>query len=54
VRDLILGLLVCAAWIFLQFGTARPSGWIRLLLILGVGLVIRGIVVRTPGKSAAS
>jgi hypothetical protein len=50
VRDLILGLLLIAAWLVLQFGTASPSGWIHLLLIAGVGLLIRGITLASPGE----
>ena len=52
-RDLILGTLIIAAWLVLQFGTVSPTGWIHLLLIAGVGLVIRGITLSTPGNGQA-
>lgn len=46
-RDLILGLLIIAAWLVLQFGVQPATGWIHVLLIAGVGLVIRGITLGT-------
>lgn len=49
-RDLILGVLLILAWLVLQFGTAAPTGWIHLLLIAGVGLIIRGIILSSRGE----
>lgn len=44
--ELLIGALLLAAWLVLQFGTTIASGWIHLALIAGVILVIRGIALR--------
>ncbi len=47
--QLLLGLVILAAWAAVVYGLQPASGWIHLLLIGGVILVIRGIVLRDPG-----
>lgn len=41
--ELTVGAVALILWGLLQFGLAPHTGWIHLCLILGVGLVIRGI-----------
>ena len=49
-RELVVGLLLLVAWGVLQFAVQPSTGWFHLLLIAGVGLVIRGIVVRDSSR----
>ncbi len=52
-RELVVGLLLLVGWAVLQFSVQPATGWIHLLLIAGVGLVIRGIALRdADGPSA--
>jgi hypothetical protein len=44
-RDLVIGLLILAAWAVLQFAVQPETGWIHVGLIVGVIMVIRGIVL---------
>ena len=44
-RDLILGGILIASWIVLQFVVQSTSGFIHVALGAGVILIIRGIVV---------
>jgi uncharacterized membrane protein len=48
-RDFILGILLLAVWVVLQFGVQSTSGWIHIALGAGVVLVIRGIAVSKWG-----
>ena len=48
-RDFILGLLLLAIWIVLQFLVHSTSGFIHIALAAGVVLVIRGIALSKWG-----
>jgi hypothetical protein len=49
--DLIAGLLLLAAWAFLQYSVQPATGWIHVALAAGVLGIIRGIVRLSPGTS---
>lgn len=51
-RDLVIGLVLLAVWLVLQYGTSIATGWIHVVLIAGVIQVIRGIALRDEGASA--
>lgn len=44
--ELLAGLALILVWLVLQFAAGLATGWIHLLLIVGVVLVIRGVVGR--------
>ena len=43
-RYFLLALVVLMLWAVLAFGMALPTGWVHLLLALGVVLIAIGIV----------
>ena len=45
-RDIAIGIILLAAWGYLQFVVQPVTGWIHLLLIAGVLFLIHGIAVR--------
>lgn len=47
--DLLVGLVLVAAWIILQFVVRPATGWIHLALGAGMVFVIRGIVTSKWG-----
>lgn len=47
--EMILGVLVLAAWAWLQFVLQPATGLIHIALAAGVVLLVRGIATRSPG-----
>ena len=45
-RDIIIGLVLVAIWIVLQFVVQPATGWIHVALAAGVIMIIRGIALR--------
>jgi len=53
-QSFLAGIAFVVAWIVLAFGAALETGWVHVLLGVGVVLIARGVVMQNGGSAKST